>query len=113
MGVNVEFMYRVFTTDKRVESLLHCLVIVKVIFHRVAQSVLPMGVAPEAIVECLYSSIGSKILAYFGCFVAPAIKLCYLMIFQSGVRPTLPMGVAPKAMIGCLQPIIGSKALIL
>jgi hypothetical protein len=109
MGVNAEFMYLVFTTNNGVKSLLLCLIVVEVIFYQVARSVLPIGIAPEAIVKCLYSSIGSKTLAYFGCFVVPTMKLCYLTIFLSGARPALPMGVAPEAMIKCLQPIIGSK----
>jgi hypothetical protein len=109
MGVNIEFIYLVFTIDNRVENLLLCLATVEVIFYQVTRLALPMGVALEVIVEYLYLSIGSKILAYFGCFIVPAMKLCYLMIFLSGARLALLMGIASEAMIGCLKPIIGSK----
>jgi hypothetical protein len=53
MGVNVEFIYLVFATDKGVKTLLLCLVVVKVIFPSGARPALPMGVVPEAMVEYL------------------------------------------------------------
>jgi hypothetical protein len=46
MRLNVEFMYMVFTTDNGVKSLLLCLVVVEVIFHRVAWSGAPNGSSP-------------------------------------------------------------------
>jgi hypothetical protein len=75
------------------------------IYSSGTRSVLPMGVAPEAIVEYLYSSIGSKDSCTY-CDVIPAKTMLPFILFSSGACSALPMGVAPGAMMGCLQPII-------
>jgi hypothetical protein len=68
--------------------------------------VLSMGVAPEAIVEKFYSSIGSNILL-------PCISnYVILVMILSGARLALPMVVAPEAIRGCLQLFMGSNILI-
>jgi hypothetical protein len=67
-----------------------------------AQPVLPMVVAPEAIVES-FSSIGSSILS------SRLSSFVILVLISSGARLVLPMGVAPEAIRGCLQPVIDSN----
>jgi hypothetical protein len=59
-----------------------------------------MGVAPEAIVEYLYSNIGSKILACHMMLFLHKTMLPYIL-FLSGARSALLMGVVREAMIGC------------
>jgi hypothetical protein len=67
-----------------------------------ARPVLPMGVAPEAIVE-KKSSIGSNILS-------PCVSTFFILVMIiSGALPALPMVVAPEAIRGCLQPFIDSN----
>jgi hypothetical protein len=63
---------------------------------------LPMVVAPEAIVQS-FSSIGSSILS----FRLPSFVT--LVLILSGARLVLLMGVAPEAIRGCLQPVIHSN----
>jgi hypothetical protein len=67
-----------------------------------ARPVLPMVVAPEAIVKS-FSSIGSSILS--SCLSSFII----LVLISSGARLALPMGVSPEAIRGCLQPVIDSN----
>jgi hypothetical protein len=67
-----------------------------------ARPVLPMGVAPEAIVK-KNSSIGSNILS------SHLSSFFILTIILSGARPALPMVVAPEAIRGCLFPFIDSN----
>jgi hypothetical protein len=60
-----------------------------------ARPTLPMGVAPEAIVEKgIVSSIGSNILCLL---LIIKSKLC--MIISSGARSALPIVVAPEAVV--------------
>jgi hypothetical protein len=61
-----------------------------------ARSVLPMVVAPEAIVESFFLSIGSSILS------SHLLISIILALILSGLRQALPMGVAPKAIRGVL-----------
>jgi hypothetical protein len=62
-----------------------------------ARPALPMGVAPEAIVE-KKSSIDSKIFTHcLSCIAISCIKICFLF-FLSGAQTALPIRVAPKAM---------------
>jgi hypothetical protein len=68
-----------------------------------ARPVLPMVVAPEAIVESFFSSIGSSILSSH----LPISII--LALISSGARLALPMVVAPEAIRGCLQPVIDSN----
>jgi hypothetical protein len=56
-----------------------------------ARPALPMGVAPEAIVEKLISSIGSKTMCLLSCYEN------ITQIKSSGARSALPMVVAPEA----------------
>jgi hypothetical protein len=58
-------MFLVFATDNGLESLLLDLVVVEFIFPSGAQSALPMGVAPEAMVDTLWSSICSKLCIFW------------------------------------------------
>jgi hypothetical protein len=64
--------------------------------------VLPMVVAPEAIVES-FSSIGSSI------WSSHLSNFIILVLISSGARLSLPMVVAPEAIRGCLQPVIDSN----
>jgi hypothetical protein len=64
-----------------------------------ARPVLPMVVAPEAILES-FSSIGSNILS--SCLSSFII----LVFISSGAQLALPMVVAPEDIRGCLQPFI-------
>jgi hypothetical protein len=54
---------------------------------------LPMGVAPEAIVENLF-----RVYAQINCPFFDNQIIAYLII-SSGVRPALPMLVAPEAIV--------------
>jgi hypothetical protein len=63
-----------------------------------ARSALPMGVAPEAIVECFIQVSSTCAEIFF--LVTGSL---------SGARSVPPMGVAPEALMGCLQPIIDSN----
>jgi hypothetical protein len=67
-----------------------------------ARPVLPMVVAPEAIVES-FLSIGSSILS------SHLPRCIILLLISSGARLALPMVVAPEAIRGCLQPVIDSS----
>jgi hypothetical protein len=59
-----------------------------------ARLALPMGVAPEAIVES-FLSIGSSRL----CFPASLRSCFFCIIISSGARLALPIVVAPKAIV--------------
>jgi hypothetical protein len=73
-----------------------------------ARSALPMGVAPEAIVELYLFKYRLKIsLSLIIIFVMH--KKIHFVTFLSGARPALSIGVAPETMMGCLHPIIGSE----
>jgi hypothetical protein len=71
-----------------------------------AQPVLPMGVAPEAIVE-FFSGICLNILSSH----LPSCSI--LCANSSGAHQALPMVVAPEAIRGCLQPFIDSNIFLL
>jgi hypothetical protein len=58
-----------------------------------------MGVAPEAIVEEFFSSIGSNIVFFIFMLQLEIV----LMIISSGARSALPMVVAPEAIIECFR----------
>jgi hypothetical protein len=59
-----------------------------------ARPALTMGVAPEAIVEKLVSSIGSNEL-----YLLVLTRSLLYLIISSGARPALPMVVAPEAIV--------------
>jgi hypothetical protein len=103
---NVECI--VWCLPPKMESTFYFFVVVENFATSSARLVLPMGVAPETILEFYLFEYRLK----FSCtsFVILFLyKMILPYIFLSGARPALSMGVALEAMMGCLQPIIASK----
>jgi hypothetical protein len=111
MGVNIESMFLVFATDNGLKGLLFLSYRSQSNFPSGARSALLMGVALEAMVEYLQSSIGSKNFIFWilSFFLASKSSLYYLTLFCIGCTASAPDGSSPEAMVGCLQPIRGSK----
>jgi hypothetical protein len=88
---------------KYIHDLCTLLIDIPPYFHHILVIfMLPMVVAPEAIVKS-FSSIGSSILSSH-------IPNCIILLLNlSGARLARPMVVAPKVMRGCLQPFIDSS----
>jgi hypothetical protein len=67
-----------------------------------ARPALPMGVAPEAILESIFPGIDSSTLFCFS--LHPSRSCLFFSIISSGACPALPMVVAPEAIAEGLFP---------
>jgi hypothetical protein len=95
MGVNIEYMFLVFTTDNGFDNFLHCFLSSRINSSSGARSAFPMGLAPR-----LWSVlvVDHRLKFSSSLFVEFLLKI----IFLSGARLALLMGVGPESMFGYL-----------